>query len=444
MRNKAFTSVLLLLSFGLLGQEPLRLDQALQAALENNLDIALAKQDFRVADKEENWGNAGFLPSLNAGASISRTQVDQSQEVAVGENNSETGRREFPNVGSESVNLNLTASYVLFDGLGNVYRWQSLKLQKERTAVQWRFQIENVLLQVCAAFYESARQADQLSIQKEALRLSQGRYQRAQTARDLGTSSTLEALTALVDLRRDSVSYLNAQNKFLKSRRNLNLLLRWPTDTAFAVDSVVRFRDDLVFGALQRAALNDNAALIQAKISRQLAEKQIGLAWSERLPQLSANGGYQYSSQDNEGGFLRFTQTTGWQYGLNAQWNIFNAYRTQTQIETARIEVFKNTLALEQARQNLQADLANAWLDFEQNRAIWQLQGRNLKVAKRSFQRAQEAYALGQITSLQLREAQLNYINAKADWRNLRYNVKLAEVELLRISGKLVQNLPVR
>ncbi|MCR9152589.1 MAG: TolC family protein [Bacteroidetes bacterium] len=437
--NKHFIFAVFL-SLGLSAQSPLSLNEAVKLALEQNLNIQLAGKSAEIADKQENWGQAGFLPNVAANASYSYSQTDVQQQLAVGSDTSGGAPpiRTFNDAVAENYNAGLSASYVLFDGLGRINNWKKLQLQKEQSELQLRFTIENTLLQVFSAYYDVSRQADRLDIAQESIALSLRRYQRAQTAQELGSQSKLEALTALVDLGRDSVNYWNAQNALIKSRRALNQLLNLPLDTLYALEADLKLRSDLEYGVLYTEALSNNAALIQAEISRSINQKNLNIARSERLPEIAANAGYNFSRQENEGGFLLFTENTGWQYGLNAQWNLFSSYRSQTAIEVARIAIFQSDLSLEQARQQVQVDLSNAWLDHQNAKEILAVEKRILKVALMSFERSKEAYALGSITNVQLREAQINYISAKAAVNDLSYQLKLTEIELQRVAGVLL------
>lgn len=418
------------------------LKEAVGIALEQNLEIEVAEASAEIADVQENWGNAGFLPSLNAQAAYQYSVADQTQEVAVGNDTSRpSGPIQFTDAASENYTASLTANYILFNGLGRLNDLRKLKLQKELSETQLRFTIENVLLNLFSAYFQVAYRQELLNISRESLVLSKQRFERAKTAYELGSQSRLESLTALVDLRQDSVNYWNTYTQLQKSRRNLNRILDFPIDTTVYADTNLRTVGELNYLQLQKAAMQNSAALIQAQLSKNIAEKNVNIAWSQRLPEVSASGGYTFSRQENEGGFLRFTESTGWQYGLTARWNIFNSNQIQTQIETTRLQVFQNDLKLQQARQQLKTDMANAWLDFENARKIFALQGRNLKVSRLTFARSQEAYELGQITNVQLREAQLNYINAKASLKDLYYRTKLAEIELQRVAGTLLQEV---
>ena len=66
------------------------------------------------------------------------------------------------------------------------------------------------------------------------------------------------------------------------------------------------------------------------------------------------------------------------------------------------------------------------------------MQEQNVITAENNFDRSQERYKLGQITSVELRQAQINLINAKTNKNLAKYEAKLAELELLQLTGQLL------
>ncbi len=413
------------------GQLPL--DSAVALALQKNLNIQVQRKNLEASDENYNPGVAGFYPVLSAGGTYSYSQGDFTQQLQ-----NETQERTINGAVSEGYNADVTLSYTLFDGLGNVHNYRKLALQRDLTATQLRFTIENTLLQVYAAYFETARLKQQLTVAAEAVALSLDRYARAEISMELGVNTRLQNLSARVDLNTDSLNLMNAQADYNKSVRNLNQALNLPIDGNIEVDTVVTLSKTIDYAALRQSALRNNAALVQAQFSREIVQKNVRIAYSAFSPQVTAQGGYQYTRQENEGSFLQFTQNTGWQGSVSARWTIFNGNRTKTNIEIAKINLEKSELELAQSKQQLEVDLANAYIDYQNSKRTLSLENRNLEVSQLNFTRTQEAYKLGQVNNTQLREAQINYISAKARYNNLRYNLKLTEVELLRVAGELV------
>lgn len=417
-----------------MGQGFLSLEKAVQTGLEQNLNIKVSNADLAIAQKGNNLGNAGFLPQLNANGSYNESTTDFTQQLANSpDKNTENGAV------SENLNAGITLSYTVFNGLGRLYNLQQLRLQERLSEASLRFTIENQLLQIFATYFQLARAQAEVKVTRNAIGLSQRRYQRAKAAEELAGNTRLQTLSARVDLNTDSAAFLNAHNSYQQALRDLNLLLQYPTDTAYAVDSLVQVPDKIDPMALQKKAMENNTALLQAQISRSLRSKEVKTAWSQYMPNVSVNAGYNFSRQENDASFLQFTQSTGFSYGITATWNLFNSARTKTQIEQASIRLHQSKLEVKQSKMQLRTDLSKSYLDFKNARQLLALQKRNLETAKLNFQRAQNAYQMGQLTQIELREAQLNLMRTELQIVNLRYAAKLAEIEMQRVAGTLLQ-----
>ena len=68
------------------------------------------------------------------------------------------------------------------------------------------------------------------------------------------------------------------------------------------------------------------------------------------------------------------------------------------------------------------------------------IERQNLGVAKENENIALDRYTLGNSTPLELREAQINAVAAESRLINAAFSTKLAEIELLRLSGRLIES----
>jgi len=437
---KISPALILLFSLtGTVSAQSLSLQDAVSIALKQNLDIELARFDKAIAEKNNNPGMAGWYPSVNAQGSYTFSTQDITQQLA---NTPEPN--EIDNAQAENYAASVTAEYVLFNGLGRIYNHRKLRFQEKLSETQLRFTIENTLLQTISRFYEVARQSEQVKVALEAVELSLDRYQRARAAHELGSQSRLSFLNARVDLNTDSINYMNTKLAYETSLRNLNQTLNFPVDSIFSVDTTVRLSQQIDYNSLKLIAQNNSAAVIQAWMGREISQTDVKIANSSFFPTISANGGYNYSDQQNDGGFLLLNRNSGWQVGLTARWTLFDSRRNITKAETAKIALDKSKTEVEKTNVQLEVDLANAYLNWENNKKILAMEIRNLEAVSLNFERSEEAYKLGQINASQLREAQVNYISSLARINNLKYSVKISEVELYRVSGSLLQELQLK
>ena len=117
---------------------------------------------------------------------------------------------------------------------------------------------------------------------------------------------------------------------------------------------------------------------------------------------------------------------------------MFDGGRGITSVKNARIQteneqVFKNQIISEVKR-----DIANAKGDYENRLSVYELQTKNVQTATNNYERSVERYKVGQITSLELRQAQINLLNAQTNKNAAKYQAKLAELQLLQLTGQLL------
>lgn len=415
-------------------QEILTLEQAVEKTLNNNLNIKVFRNNIAVAENNTNMGNAGMLPNvtLNGATNYSsnNTKLEFAGNIAPVEQNGAQ---------STSNNLSVNLNYTLFDGLAMFYNYDILKASKSQTEIQTRLNIENTLLQVIAAYYEMARLQNQMKIGKEALAISKERYRRAKTYNEFGGSSKIEFLSAEVDLNTDSSAFLNAELAWVNSRRNLNFLMGVENDLMYKVEEDVTLNKDLQIENLFDKAKQNNAGVMNAEYNILISEKQLKTTKSTLLPTIAANASYGYSGSNNEVGIVLSNQNTGFNAGLSLTYPLFRGGTQSTQRQNAQIQLENATLQKELAEKQLVRDLNNAFSTYQNAIRVVELNEKNLGTSKLNFNRTKELYDLGKVTNTQFREAQLNFARTKSTLVNSSFQVKLAEADLIRISGSLLE-----
>ena len=66
---------------------------------------------------------------------------------------------------------------------------------------------------------------------------------------------------------------------------------------------------------------------------------------------------------------------------------------------------------------------------------VWKLQKISLKTAQLNFEKSKNLYFLGQLTTLEYREAQMNLNRSKSLVSSAMFTAELAEIELKRLAG---------
>jgi outer membrane protein TolC len=90
-------------------------------------------------------------------------------------------------------------------------------------------------------------------------------------------------------------------------------------------------------------------------------------------------------------------------------------------------------------KNNLMSDLATAYNNFKNAQRRYDLATDNLKVVQENNTIAMERFRKASITSVELRQVQINLVEAQVAQINARYEMKQAEADVLLVMGKLVE-----
>ena len=124
--------------------------------------------------------------------------------------------------------------------------------------------------------------------------------------------------------------------------------------------------------------------------------------------------------------------------GLTLSWNIFDGGTTNIRKQNSRISFDNQAIALEKAKLNLSRNVSNAWNIYKTALFVMHAEATNLQTNQRNFNRTVEQYALGQISSIVFRQAQLNLLTAQLNYNKAKYSAKIAELALFQLSGDLL------
>ena len=434
MKNKFFLlSIVLVVSNVIAQQQILTPTEAVSLALENNYGIKLANNQLEVAKNNASILNSGFLPTVtgNAGATynIDNTEAGFSNGNVTILNGAESSRY------NASVNLN----YVLFDGLGRSYDYKQLQERYQLSELQARETIQNTVFQLFTIYYNVAQITENGVALSQTLAISNDRLRRAEYQFNYGQSTKLAVLNAEVDINNDSINLINSNQELKSSKRDLNVVFGNILDYDFDVETSIKF--DVLYNkeALFEKAKTRNIALLQIEKSIMISGYDIKSGKSAYLPTIGLNGSYGWNKNNNNAAaFLAVSTNTGVSGGLNLSWNLFDGGNTITRVKNAQINLENQQLQKEQLLVNIERDFNNAWDDYQNKLNIYKIREDNIITSQNNFDRTEEKFKLGQVNSIEFRQAQLNLRNAELSRNIAKYQAKLAELQMLQISGELL------
>ncbi len=414
-------------------QEILTKKEALKITLENNFGIKIANNNIEIAKNNSSIYNSGFLPtaSISSGANFRRDNqtINRQDGTSISIDDAET----------KSYNASVNVNYIIFDGLGRKYNYQQLKETYNLSELQAKQTIENTYLQLFTTYFQIARLSENKANLTEALSISKRRLLRAKYQFEYGQSNKLELLNSEVDVNNDSITLINARQQLSNAKRGLNIVLGVEKNINYEVDTDVYFNKMMNFEDLLQKTIANNSTLKQNEINIAISEFNIKINKSNYLPSLGLNTSYGWNKSENPAtSFLAGSTSNGLNAGLSLSWNIFDGGGSKTRVANSKIALQNQQILLEQQKVTIKNTLKNAWEEYQNQLFILQAQEKNVVTNQNNFDRTVERYKLGQITSIEFRQAQINLINSKTAFNNATFDAKLIELQLLQLSGDIL------
>ncbi len=422
---------LLAVAAGTQAQEKLNLQQAVQIALQNNYDIKLSSNRIAIAKNNVNQANAGMLPVITGNFSTNHTNQNTKQTLSSGQTQEQDGAK------NSNTSYGPVLNWRIFDGFEMFARYDQLKELQKLGESDYKLSVQTTVANVITNYYDLVQQQQQMKALKTALEISKIRLGNSKSRYEIGKAAKLEVLAASVDLNTDTTNLLRQRDLYRSTQIRLNELLARDIATAFTVEDTILIQRDLNLSELQTSANQQNQTLQTALINQRIAKLNLKQVKANRYPDISLNTGYNFNSSTSELGFIRQSNSRGFNYGLTASVNIFNGFLQNKAEKNANLEINNSKLQFEKVNQNIASQLSSLYQTYQTSLELIKLEEQNLEVARQNMDITLEKFKFGSIAPLEFREAQRNFIDASARYTTSQYQAKLAETALKELAGSL-------
>lgn len=413
-------------------QDTLTLEQAIDIALKNNISILIHKNNERIAGNNNSIGNAGYLPNLDIRANHTSSTRNVNQEFLQG------NKVERDGAASRSLSALAEVNWRLFDGMRMFNTKQLLETISESANEELKSTMEKIVLQVYEMYFDLVKHNKILIATDEAIAFSEERLRIFNEKYQLGSASKLDYLQAKVYLNNDKSDRKQIEQQIFALKATLNEALAREPEIDFLVEDTINLVDKLDYNSLHYSAISKNKELIIAEKNIAAARSEIKIAESLFYPNIDIFANYELSDLHSESGFMIRNTSFSLNYGINFSLNLFNGFNTLRQSQNASIMLDNYELLYSQIKIKIKSELNRAYQRYSKQLEIVALENENVSVARQALDIAYEQLKLGSFSPLELREAQMSYVIAQSRLVTARFNAKISEAELLKISGMLV------
>lgn len=415
-------------------QEVLSLEEAIKIALENNYEIKIAKNNLKIDETNNNLANAGVLPAFSANLTNNNSQLDTEQTQVDG------SVRELNNARNFNLNYGIGLDWTVFDGLNMFTRKEQLETLEAQGKSELQATILNRISDVYLTYYDLVQQQQVMASIDSAIVISNQRVETAQNRFSIGKASKLEVLNAQVDLNTDKSLLLSQKEIYKNTQIRLNELLARDLLTDFKVVQEITFENNLVYEDLKDLATKQNPQLQAQILNKKIADLTLKQVKGNRYPTVRVTSGYNFSRSEASLGFITQSSGQGFVYGVTASVPIFNGFLQNKREKAATYEVENASYLLNQQKLALESQIASLYQSYQTNLELVSVEEDNVEIARQNLDITLAKFKIGTITTIEVRTAQQNFLEASVRYATAQYQTKLSEINLKELAGTLSLN----
>ncbi|MCE5304995.1 TolC family protein [bacterium] len=416
-------------------QDTTKLSNLINIALEKNYQIRIIKNEQLKSQNNNTIGNAGFLPTLDANFGQEYDQINSNQELYSGD------VRSTPNANNNATNASINLNWTIFDGFQMFAQKSKFADFEQLGAVNTRYYIEQTVSDLAKAYYQLINEINKLETFNQSKSISYDRYKLEEKKMQIGSANLFQLQQAQLDYLNDSSIVIQQSNLVNQLQIQLNQVINQKIESQIIPENSIMLLNLAEYDSLKNNTFKYNSNLNMTQIQELIATSNIRIQESRFYPEVSLVGGYSFLNQNNSSGLLKTNKTYGFNYGLNIRFNLFNGTKDRIQLQNLKIDQQSAQLQTQQTQQTIEAGLYTNFITYQSMMEEYHLQEENIRIAQSNMDLAQRQYELGEINGFDFRQTQLIYIQAETKLLDLRYLLKSLEINILQISGTLLNNL---
>lgn len=411
--------------------DTLKLSEAIRIGLENNFSLRIARNDEQVARNNNTLGNAGFLPKVDLSTSASGYSYNIRQELANGSVN------EYDKYPSNTVSGGIQLTWTLFDGFAMFANRNRLASLEELNSISYQLKVEDVVSAIIVNYYTLSAEKQLLDIYREIMKLSADRLKIAREKAAIGTSYQLAVMQAEVDYRTDSAQVLRQENRLKDISISINKLLGRDPTIRFEVEKNIPQVKLYDLSTVSETLKASNKELLISKLNVRLKEIALQELQAGRYPRVTLSSAYALSQTSTPEGSTVLNRNIGPSFGLTVGIPIFNGFNTNRNITNAKIYLENQQLTYQAQEMNLVAEAVKLTNSLTLANNLVEIEKKSALLAKQNSDISIEKYRVGLISDLELRDAQIRYLNAEFRYQSAQIQAKSAEIAIQVLMGNL-------
>jgi outer membrane protein TolC len=410
----------------------LSLREAIQAAIDNNVNVRLLKERIAAAQAQANTSLGALLPNVggylngrNQTVNLAAFGLPSNRLTGLGLTRSVTDPFEV-------YDARATLVQNIFS-LSLIQRWRAAKSGIDVAGLEAEVTKRDVMATAGLLYIEALRADEAVKARQADIELSQQLVKLAKDRKAAGVATGLDVTREEVQLENDRQRCLVAQNEQESARLNLIRTL------GIAFDIRLILTDELKFVRVEAqrpeealTAAREQRLELRAQENRQrLAALSLSSVTSERIPSLSLNGDYGWIGLKPEDALA--TRSIGLTFSVP----IFDGGQREGRISESRSRVRQESLRMKDVSDQVTLEVRNALLTLESSTQQVAVAEKGLELALKELTFARDRFTAGLTTNIEVTNAQTSVARARDNQIEALFRFNASRINLARAKGEI-------
>lgn len=424
------------------GQKVLSLNEAVNIALHRN--TSLQKSINNISSSESNlkaaWG--GLLPTVGATGSWSWNYQRQ-QGIPF----TFAGITLYPpTTTSETRNYSAgaNASWTLFDGLANIATVSQSQKDLQSARLQLENLKQNTVFQTMNLYYAVINNQQLVKVKEDNVAWNKRNVETVAERNKLGAVTLADVYSAQVQEGNAELDLIQTRNQLETSKSQLLYFLGLDVLQSYTFSDSLTSKEENILNtdiasqyagleSMVKEALSNRADYKSAMLDYESAQNGITVAEGGYFPRLTNS--YSYNTYASQVGDLN--KSRNFSIGLSLDIPIFEGFSIDNRVELAKVNAMNKKVDLDDLTRNIKQNLQQTYLNAQAAKLSLDVNKRNVQAAQENLKIAQEKYALGSGTLLDVLIANSNYTNARTNFINSEFQYIVLNEQLKYYLGVL-------
>ncbi|AIL46211.1 TolC family protein [Elizabethkingia anophelis] len=436
MKNKVinYAMVAMLLYGSLIAAQEVRsmtADEVMTLALQNHQQLKLSEKNIYISKQQTEVTKLQQLPTITA----STSQFYLGNALIIDKDFSNSTNVAMPHYGSS---YGVQASQLIFKGGLVKKSIEMAGLREQLAELDLEKNQQDVKFLVLSNYLDVYKLKNQEQIFLNNKKLAQERLKNIQKFNQQGMVTRNEVIRGELAIKNLDQGLLTLSNNKKILNYNLDVALGLPQNTEInPTESLVGKELGLGTDYYLQMAYQNNPQLKSANTNIAVAQKNIEIINTDKMPTLSGFGGYNMQRPITTRTPVLDMYSNSWQAGISLSYNIDNLYKTKERLKVGELQKTQAQDALTLTKQNIDMMVNAAYVKYQESIDQAKLMDDAQKLAEENYKITEAKYLNQLAVQAEMIDAQNQKLQAELDFVTAEINVLYQYYNLLKTTGSL-------